>query len=323
MVIRGAQAIRVIGNTPVSRAATSVTRGRLRVLAHHGVPDPGAFERQLAEIAAQYRPVTGRDVVAAYRQGRPLPPRAVWVTFDDGHPEVVTDAMERLERWGIRATMFVCPAVIDTNEPFWWEVVRAAERLGVPPPPGAAGHRGPLEAALKACPDARRRQVVAELGSAIESRDPEALYRPQLSSQQLRQWLEHGHEVGNHTWDHPLLDTCTPEQQRGQIRRAHQWLERATGSPPTLFAYPNGNWSAASEQELNALDYQLGVGFDHRLARAPQEHRLRVSRLRVDTDAPVDRFRAIISGVHPRLLTTRRQLLERDAARKDPRMMPR
>jgi hypothetical protein len=39
--------------------------------------------------------------------------------------------------------------------------------------------------------------------------------------------------------------------------------------------------------------------FDHRLAPLPLREPLRISRLRVNSDTSTDRFRIILSGLHP------------------------
>ena len=41
--------------------------------------------------------------------------------------------------------------------------------------------------------------------------------------------------VGNHTWDHPVLDQCSPEAQLVQTERAYRYLEQILGAAPTMF----------------------------------------------------------------------------------------
>ena len=316
-------ASKVLGSRLVSSAATASTRTRVRILAYHGISNIQRFEQHLKAILADFEPVTGRQVMAAYGDGNRLPDRALWVTFDDGHPEVVTAAMPLLDTFGITATMFVCPGVMDTDEPFWWEVVRVADQLGLTKGLLDAHGAEAFEASLKRCSDDERRDLVAQLRAAVTEHGGDLLVRPQLRSDQLRLWVDHRHEVGNHTWTHPLLDRCSSDEQVRQVNHAHAWLEEAIGESPTLFAYPNGNWAKSTERALMKLGYQVAVGFDHRLASVPQHDALRLSRLRIDGDAPIERFRAIASGIHPQLLTTRRRLLDRARLSADPRELPR
>lgn len=312
-------AMRLLSGSTVSRCVTTLTRTRLRILGYHGVPSAAAFQRHLAHLVERFRPVSGAQVQAAALGKAPLPSRAVWVTFDDGDPTVVTVALPLLARYGVPATMFLCPGVVDTATPYWWQVLQAAQRLDLPLDElGLPAEH--TEGALKQLPDGERRRVIDHLTSAIEERTGAAPTQQQLTSEQLTTWTAAGHEVGNHSWDHPLLDRCTDDQQREQIRTAHDWLSERVGSAPTTFAYPNGNWSATSEHELRRLGYRVAVGFDHRLTRTDVDP-LRLSRLRVDADAALPRYRSILSGAHSGLLAGYRRLRD-DTWATDPRRLP-
>ncbi|MFJ9741988.1 polysaccharide deacetylase family protein [Streptomyces sp. NPDC101166] len=49
-----------------------------------------------------------------------------------------------------------------------------------------------------------------------------------------------GHEVGNHSWNHPDLTKLTPEQIASQLNRTSAAIKAATGREPTLFRPPYG-----------------------------------------------------------------------------------
>lgn len=98
----------------------------LAILMYHEVAEPGAIEALSRKIQRDYicttedfdrqigllrseglALVTMRDVAEAGRGGRPLPPRAVMVTFDDGYEGNFVHARPILERHGAPATFFV------------------------------------------------------------------------------------------------------------------------------------------------------------------------------------------------------------------------
>lgn len=274
-----------IGSLPpvLARRATS---DRLRVLAYHDVQDPVRFSKQLAHLTRLYTPVTAEEVIGAFRSGAPLPTRPVWITFDDGDRSVIEHGQPVLDRAGVKATLFVCPALVTSGEGLWTDRVRAAgvgegrRRFEIPPVPD-----------LKKLPDEHRRAILAELPAGEKTR------RVSADEDELGRWIEAGHTLGNHTWDHPCLDRCTPEQQRWQIDEAQAWLATRLGVQHRLFAYPDGAWDALTESYLGDTGYDLAVLFDHRLSNLRQP-RLRVSRLRVSAHAELDRFSLILSGAH-------------------------
>ncbi|MEU9450545.1 polysaccharide deacetylase family protein [Streptomyces sp. NPDC048277] len=49
-----------------------------------------------------------------------------------------------------------------------------------------------------------------------------------------------GHEVGNHSWNHPDLTKLTPDQIAYQLDRTSAAIKAATGTAPTLFRPPYG-----------------------------------------------------------------------------------
>ena len=289
---------RVTGSRWAEGLGRRIWREGIRILAYHDVENEAAFSEQMHHLAGHYSPVSAGEVVAAVRDGRPLPRLPVWVTFDDGYPGVIERAQPVLDRHGIRATLFVCPGVVGTEHPFWWTVVRAAVAAGIRPRvDGREWSDVSLVTHLKHRPDASRRAVVERLEAELARR---GLAEParQLRREDLLAWLTAGHDVGNHTWDHPCLDQCPAEEQERQIVQAHEWLAAGLPGCSPVFAYPNGHAPSHAEAFLDRLGYGAAVGFDHRLAELGQSP-LRLSRLRVSADADLSRFRAIVSGLHP------------------------
>lgn len=64
------------------------------------------------------------------------------------------------------------------------------------------------------------------------------------NTQALAQLTRHGHEVGNHSFEHePWLHLYTPEQIEAEIRRTDEAIEAATGQKPVGFRGPGFSWS--------------------------------------------------------------------------------
>ena len=280
---------------PGAAAVARATGQRVRILAYHGVNDAVAFARQMTIVREHFSPIGAAAAVAAFNQGPPLPDRAVWVTFDDGLPSVVEQGLPVLRELGLFATLFVCPGLIESGEPNWWDVVDTALEHGLALPTDIP-RAGSATASLKAVPDLQRREVVSMLALALRERGF-AVPTHQLNMRDLDEWTDAGNDLGNHSWDHACLDRCAPDEQRRQVLAADVWLRRVRPSAPRVFAYPNGNSTPAVEQVLSESGYELALRFDHRLASLDQ-HRYRISRLRVSSAASEARFAAILSGAH-------------------------
>jgi peptidoglycan/xylan/chitin deacetylase (PgdA/CDA1 family) len=295
---------RILAWRGLTTAARRVSRRRLRILAYHGVFDVDAFRRQMSILATDYEPVSVADVTAALRDNEPLPDYSAWVTFDDGDASVVENALPILKEAQITATMFVCPGLIDTTTPFWWDIVASALNLGefwdldgrrYGKDDGTA-----LVRRLKGLEDDHRRGIVATLADTIVERTGRLLQRRQLTTAQLEEFLSNGGSVGNHTWDHPCLDRVDSATLEVQILKAHEWLENRVGEPVRLFAYPNGDYTPEAEHVLREMGYHVGALFDHRLG-VVGGNPLSLSRLRVNDSTSPARFAAILAGVHPAL----------------------
>lgn len=273
---------RALGHRMVARLAAITLKAPLRVLAYHAILDQDGFEAQMEHLVERYHPISSEQVVR-WLDGGSLAPGAVWVTFDDGDPTVVENGLPILSRLGIPATMFICPGVIDTDRPYWWDIIDQISSAEV--------------ARLKAVPNVERVARTEEVANQLREVHGVDVSRRQLTSEQLQSWLEAGGDVGNHTWDHPMMDRCDPDEQERQIRTAHDWIMDRVRPAQLLYAYPNGNAVAHSDSVLAELGYDLSLMFDHRIASV--RTRTRLSRLRTNADGDLTRFRAIVSGMHP------------------------
>ncbi len=79
---------------------------------------PEDFAAQMEYLHAQgYETVSLYDLVYALTLGRPLPERAVIVTFDDGYRSLSQYAVPEMNRYGYRGTIFVITEFMDNGLP--------------------------------------------------------------------------------------------------------------------------------------------------------------------------------------------------------------
>jgi peptidoglycan/xylan/chitin deacetylase (PgdA/CDA1 family) len=85
---------------------------------------PEDFEAQMAYLHAQgYVTVSLYDLVDALAVGKPLPPKSVVLTFDDGYRSLMDHAVPILQRYGYTGTVFVITQLMDEGFPQYltWE----------------------------------------------------------------------------------------------------------------------------------------------------------------------------------------------------------
>ncbi|MFC6080686.1 polysaccharide deacetylase family protein [Sphaerisporangium aureirubrum] len=64
-----------------------------------------------------------------------------------------------------------------------------------------------------------------------------------------------GHEIGNHTYDHPHLTSLYDGLIRDELVRAQDSIERATGKRPTLMRPPYGD----TDERVSGIAAELGL----------------------------------------------------------------
>lgn len=243
----------------------------LSILVYHRVisePDPlvpdqvcaREFDRQLAVLGRWFTVLPLREAAVRLRGGT-LPVRAACVTFDDGYSDNVTVALPILRRRGVPATFFLATSFIDGG--IMWndsviETLRRAQGdtldarcigLGTLSISTIGLRRQAIEralAALKYLPLGERQRRVEDLAAETSCSLPSDLM---MTAEQVRHLRVSDMEIGAHTVTHPILAQLDPERAGSEIRDSKRRLEEITGSPVTLFAYPNGKPSRDYRRE--------------------------------------------------------------------------
>jgi|SoiMethySBSTD1v2_1073268.scaffolds.fasta_scaffold633206_2 peptidoglycan/xylan/chitin deacetylase (PgdA/CDA1 family) len=253
---------------------------RLSVLAYHRVmpqrdpllplePSAAEFEERMRWVKANFEVLPLAEAAQALAAQR-LPKRALSITFDDGYADNYKVAVPILLRLGLPATFFVATGFLDGGCMFNDVVIEA---LRAAPGPeldlddlGLGRHRvgsdeeriAAIEgilAGLKYFEPERRRRVAAEVAHRAGSPTPTDLM---MTSEQVRALRAAGMEVGAHTVTHPILAEIPLARARHEMEASRARLERITGAPVRLFAYPNGNPRRDYYAEHAALARELG-----------------------------------------------------------------
>jgi peptidoglycan/xylan/chitin deacetylase (PgdA/CDA1 family) len=230
---------------------------------------PDLFERQLGVIAARFRPLPLRELVAGLRAGE-LPNRAVSLTFDDGYRDNLLAAKPLLERHGVPATVFVISGYIDSERDFWWDVLG---RVAPQADEYRAWHRK-----LQRLPERERVAVLDELAGGA---DP--VPASTVSEGELRQLAAGGLvEIGAHTVTHPSLPSLSAEEQLEEMRVSREHLETAVGQPVEGFSYPYGMFDPETVACARATGFAYACTAERRAVAGDDPFEL--PRLHVDAE---------------------------------------
>lgn len=264
-----------------------MSTSRLRVLTYHRVLDPASapvlgtsvvsatpqdFVQQMRHLAAHYRVVSADEVLHAVRTRRPLPPRAVLLTFDDAYRDFGEVAWPVLRRHRLPATVFVPTAYPDQPaRVFWWDQLArafagtsracvAVGALGLLPLGTLAERYQSLRTVqrhLKSIPHAALVRVLRSVYAQLDdvARTPAEV----LSWHELTELARDGVTLAAHTRTHPALPHLPLSQARAEIRGSREDLRRRIGTVLPIFAYPFGAHDARTVEVVREEGFELAV----------------------------------------------------------------
>ncbi|KFG68482.1 polysaccharide deacetylase family protein [Microvirga sp. BSC39] len=268
----------------------------LTVLCYHriGAPDnrfhgfrpnfsasPRQFTLQMRFLRKFFSPVSLQDVLNWFETGRPLPRRAVLVTFDDGYRDNGDVAWPIMRSLQIPGVIFLATDHIGTNKPFLWDYAAycfevTKQKRAVLPLLGemdletsSCRYRAASAwvEASKRLPAGNRRLLLDALAVTLRvSPPPQAFADLQLDWPTVRRLKEEGLEFGGHTHTHPILTQLALPEARHEIITSQQVLCAQLGMPARAFAYPNGSaadFFAGHEDAIREAGFSIGFSLEH------------------------------------------------------------
>lgn len=284
--------------------------------------DLSSFRRQLDYIARHHSVVTAEEVVAAIREGEPLPDNAAWLTFDDGYSDHYSVVFPLLYERGWQGSFFP-PArsvrdgeLLDVNRihfilaashdrepiinairgfiedhqgydamrPFaeYWTELARPSRMD---PAEVIFIKQVLQHGM---PEALRSELASSLFERFVSVDPAAfaaeLY---MTPEQLRTMIRCSMYVGSHGARHLWLDRLDPAGQAKEIDASLDFLE-GLGAPTSnwVMCYPYGAYNDSLLRLLRDRGCAIGLTTRVAVARPGTDDPLALPRLDTN-DLPV------------------------------------
>lgn len=284
---------------------------RLLVLGYHNIDPTWAFDGTSPEVARrgfekQVRSLRRWTTVVPLRSaledlaaGRPLPPRAVALTFDDGYRDNATFAAPVLQSAGLPATFFLVPGFLSDTSRVWWEELGWAFAHATAPvlswdgarhdtstPAARAAAMSTVADSLKLFDRGEREAAVTELRGRLAAEGPEPPSRLFMDWDEASGLVRAGHDVGSHTCAHPILSREDPAVQARELADSRRDLEAHFQRPVDVLAYPNGraqDYSATTLDLVRQAGYAFAVTTHPALARSDSPA-IEVPRVLVDAE---------------------------------------
>ena len=259
---------------------------RLVVLCWHNVRPtwffPGPPNGHLRGLVAQLRllrricrPVALEPALDDLFAGRPLPARALAVTFDDGYRDNLDQALPALDDAGVPASFYLVSGFLDGEAAPWWErlgwAFARSPRRGVPwrdttvtggSEPAAVPDFWAVAETLKPLTTVERNRAIDELVEALGPEGPEPNWQDMFVDWDGARELARRAEVGCHTRYHGILSRESPSDQAAEIDHSCARLRAELDQPIRTLAYPNGTEADYDEGSVNGA---IAAGLDYAL----------------------------------------------------------
>ena len=227
--------------------------------------------------------VTVDDVAHAVKAQRPLPPKSVAFTLDDGYLEQVDIATDIFAEYDCPATFYVCTGFVEGDLWFWADkthfIVESCDA-------------SQLKSLMAVFPDLvfenTNNFVIAshiieklksykldEINKIISAAaDKTGIHLPlkapvkyrATSWSQLRKIEKRGMMAGAHTYSHPILIKESDEASKNEIERSTLDVNKQLQNPSKVFCYPNGRQQDFSPREI---DYVKSLEYLGAISSAP------------------------------------------------------
>lgn len=192
------------------------------------------------------------------------------LTFDDGLSNNKITAVPILEKYGLKATFFVCSDLMDGKSMMWNHEMRCRltlmdsdEARKITNGQCADNNDDTVHdfvEQVKRWPQDK----VKELLSALREFRPEPKYTEQMLQDYLimsnvdMRTLPACIEIGSHTRSHPILDTLNEEEIENQVINSKSDLSKILDRNIDVFCYPNGVTNAFCKKIVSE-NYSVAV----------------------------------------------------------------
>lgn len=222
-----------------------------------------------------YKIISLKDYIDYRKHKKSIPPKALIITFDDGYKSQF-DLLEKIKKYNVPVTIFLCSGLVGTNRMFWYDTVFS----------------GSVMKKIYGLPNQGRLAYLKEHGF---EETKEFLARSVLNEKEI-QTMSPYVNFQSHGCFHPFLPRCDDQTARKEICDSKYELSQRLSLTINAFAYPNGDYSNRD------MELVKEAGYEAALTTAPfynseKTHSFRLRRLNIPELADVNEALVKASGL--------------------------
>jgi peptidoglycan/xylan/chitin deacetylase (PgdA/CDA1 family) len=237
--------------------------------------DPALFEKCIKRISNQFDVVRIEDYVLEKESYRHQ--KIATIQFDDGYKDNLYYAAPIMEKYNVKASLYVVTDCIDHNVPTWTHilehlflhtrVLKFDTALIFLPNEYRFQHFGSkkeqldfaqrLKAYLKTIDHLSRSEVMNSIEQQYHDVElPELM----MDWNDIRQLSNAGHYIGSHTQTHAMLGTIKEHQLiKNELVNSQKRIENELGYIPLSISYPVGSYNKEVIELSKQAGYKLGL----------------------------------------------------------------
>jgi len=264
-----------------------------RILMYHGVGLQGAqaLAEQLHYLVRHFKVVSLETMLDRLTNGSFPLAHEIVLTFDDGLRNNLTVVYPILRQLQVPATMFVCPALVESGEWLWNHEMRcrmqtlaahdlAELRMKLLAPGTSVDAIVEWMKTLRLQQRLMAEETIRQATAGFQPTDAQREAFDIMNWNDLRSFDRDLITVGSHTLSHPILTKLSGQEIESEILESRRCLEQRLERKIEFFCYPNGAYDRRAYQLVQktyraAVTTEGGVIEDakaldvHRLPRIP------------------------------------------------------
>jgi peptidoglycan/xylan/chitin deacetylase (PgdA/CDA1 family) len=229
-------------------------------------PTVAEFTDALAFLGRHFTFVTLNQVVAHFREGRPLPDYPLFLSFDDGLRSMAECAAPILRAAGVPAAFFLTADAVDNGYLFYGlrrsYLIDRLQGLGG----GDAAMAALCESLRQASVHTREGRGLVDRAAGILTVDWRSVLadrRPYLTRAECQALLDMGFALGAHGRTHDRFAELDGAARVRDLTRSLDFMEAAFGMERVAFAFPHSHRGVGKDwmAERLAADPRLSIFF--------------------------------------------------------------